>query len=54
MNDKVKKELREKALDYVDYIIEEHYTPDFLEIIGSIGGDVVRYRFTAEGGVYAK
>ena len=28
----------------VDYIIECHVTPNFVECICSIGGDVVRYR----------
>lgn len=37
-----------------DYILEEHETREFVEIIGSIGGDVERVRVYRDGNVYAK
>lgn len=30
--------------DCVDYILETHYTPDFLEVVGKAGGDTCTYR----------
>lgn len=36
-------------LDELDYVLEEHKTPDFIEVIGKIGGDVVTHRIYNSG-----
>lgn len=38
--------------DRFDYILEEHKTSDFTEIIGIIGGDVLTLRVYKDGSVY--
>jgi hypothetical protein len=43
------KEAVQEALDRYDYILETHKTKDFVEIIGSIGGDVERVRVYHDG-----
>ena len=37
---------------YVTYILEEHKTSDFTEIVGNIGGDVLTFRVYKDGSVY--
>lgn len=37
-----------------DYILEERKTSDFIEIIGSMGGDVLTFRVYKDGSVYEK
>lgn len=43
-----------KALEDMDYLLETHATPDFIQITGSIGGDVITRRYYDDGSVYAK
>lgn len=43
-----------EVCDTVDYILEEHRTPDFIEVIGKMGGDVLRFRIMRDGNVYEK
>ena len=38
--------------DRFDYILEEHKTSDFTEIVGNIGGDVLTFRVYKDGSVY--
>lgn len=38
--------------DRFDYVLEEHKTPDFTEIVGSIGGDIITNRVYKDGSVY--
>lgn len=45
---------QEIALDYLEYIIDYHETPDFIEVIGNTGGDVITYRVYDDGAVYEK
>ena len=45
---------QDKALEYLDYILETTPTPDFVEIVGRVGGDVVTYRVYNDGSVYEK
>lgn len=45
---------QDKALEHLDYILETIPTPDFVEIVGSVGGDVVTYRVYNDGSVYEK
>ena len=37
-----------------DVIYKQSLTPDFYEIVGSVGGDVERYRVYEDGSVYCK
>ena len=45
---------QDKALEHLDYILETIPTPDFVEIVGSVGGDVATYRVHNDGSVYEK
>lgn len=45
---------QDKVLEYLDYILETVPTPDFVEIVGRVGGDVVTYRVHNDGSVYEK
>lgn len=40
--------------DRYDYVLEEHKTPDFVEIVGKIGGDVETVRVYRDGSIYEK
>lgn len=42
------------AKDRYDYILEEHKTPDFVEIVGKIGGDVETVRVYRNGSICEK
>ena len=44
----------EKALERLDYILEHYSTPDFVEIVGRIGGDTVTYRVYNNGDIYER
>lgn len=45
---------QDKVLECLDYILETIPTPDFVEIVGRAGGDVVTYRVYDDGSVYEK
>lgn len=45
---------QDTALERLDYILETVPTPDFVEIVGRVGGDVVTYRVYNDGSVYGK
>lgn len=45
---------QDKALECLDYILKTIPTPDFVEIVGRVGGDVVTYRVYDDGSVYEK
>ena len=45
---------QDKVLEHLDYILETVPTPDFVEIVGRVGGDVVTYRVYEDGAVYGK
>ena len=45
---------QEIALEYFDYLIATTPTPDYVQIVGSIGGYVSTYRIYDDGSVYAK
>lgn len=42
------------VLQRVDYVMDYHETPDFVEVVGSRGGDVVTYRVYDNGTVTEK
>lgn len=48
------KNAQNKALEYLDYILEMVPASDFVEIVGRVGGDVVTYRVYDDGSVYEK
>ena len=48
------KQVLAELQDRYDYIVEAYKTPDFIEIIGSIGGDIERRRVYPDGRVSAK
>lgn len=48
------KKAQDKALERLDYILETVPTPDFVEIVGRVGGDVVTYRVYNDGSVCEK
>ncbi len=45
---------QDKAMERLDYIMETAAAPDFVEIVGRVGGDVVTYRVYDDGSVYEK
>ena len=45
---------QEIAIEYFDYLIETTPTLDYVQIVGSIGGDISTYRIYDDGSVYAK
>ena len=47
-------EAQNRVLENLDYILEAIPTPDFVEIIGRVGGDTVTYRVYDDGSVYAR
>lgn len=42
------------ALERLDYIVETVPAPDFVEVVGDMGGDTVTYRVYDDGSVYEK
>ena len=44
----------DKALESLDYILETIPAPDFVEIVGRVGGDTVTYRVYDDGSMYEK
>lgn len=40
---------RKKALEEMDYILETYSAPDFVEIVGKMGGDVITMRYYDNG-----
>ena len=42
------------ALEQLDYIIKYHTAPDFVEVTGEMGGDVITYRIYDDGSVYER
>lgn len=43
-----------RALERLDYILETIPTPDFVEIVGRMGGDTVTYRVYDDGSIYER
>ena len=50
---RVKKSM-ELALEHLDYIIDHRTAPDFVEVTGRIGGDVITYRIYNDGSMYER
>lgn len=45
---------QEKVLENLDDILETYPAPDFVEIVGRVGGDTVTYRVYDDGSVYER
>lgn len=45
---------QDRALESLDYILETIPTPDFVEIVGRMGGDTITYRVYDDGSVYER
>lgn len=43
-----------RALERLDYILETIPAPDFVEIVGRMGGDTVTYRVYDDGSMYER
>ena len=57
MNADTKKRVKEAenmVLESLGYILETIPTPDFVEIVGRVGGDTVTYRVYDDGSVYER
>lgn len=40
---------RRKALEEMDYILETYSAPDFVEVVGKMGGDTITMRYYDNG-----
>ena len=49
MTKEEKEKLLKQAEEHFDYLLECHTTNDFIQVVGSMGGDVRTYRFYANG-----
>ena len=47
-------EAQKKVLEDLDCIMEAIPTPDFVEIVGHVGGDTVTYRVYDDGSMYER
>ena len=45
---------KEIALLYLDYVLETYSTPDYVEVLGVMGGDPVKYRIYDDGRIYER
>lgn len=48
------KKAENKALESLDYILETIPAPDFVEVVGRVGGDTVTYRVYDDGSMYER
>ena len=44
----------DRALESLDYILETIPTPDLVEIVGRMGGDIITYRVYDNGDMYER
>lgn len=57
MNGDAKKRIEKAqdiALEDMDYILDVFPAPDFVEVVGRVGGDTVTYRVYDDGSVYER
>lgn len=45
---------QDKVLEHLDYILETIPTPDFVEVVGSVGVDTITYRVYDDSSIYEK
>ena len=48
------KKAMELALEQLDYIMDSYVAPDFVEVTGRMGGDVITYRIYDDGSIYER
>ena len=48
------KKAQDIALEDMDYILDVFPAPDFVEVVGRMGGDTVTYRVYDDGSVYER
>ena len=48
------KKAQDIALEDMDYILDVFPAPDFVEVVGRMGGDTVMYRVYDDGFVYER
>ena len=44
----------DRALESLDYVMDCYETPDFVEVTGRMGGDVITYRVFDDGRMYVR
>ncbi len=57
MSERQKKRIskaQDRALESLDYILETIPAPNFVEIVGRVGGDTVTYRVYDDGSMYVR
>ena len=55
MRDKTRvKRALDIALERLDYVMDHYTAPDFVEVTGKMGGDVITYRIYDDGSVYER
>lgn len=57
MNGKQKERVskaQDRALERLDYILETIPAPNFVEIVGRMGGDTITYRVYDDGSMYER
>ena len=42
------------ALERLDYVVDYYIAPDFVEVTGKMGGDVITYRIYDDASVYER
>lgn len=42
------------ALERLDYVTKCYETPDYIEVVGEMGGDVITYRVYDDGSIYER
>jgi hypothetical protein len=48
------KRAQDRAMESLDYIIDYFEMPDFVEVTGRMGGDVITYRIYDDGRMYER
>ena len=51
---KITKEIQKKFDDYFDEVLKISNGGDFIQVIGTMGGDARTYRFYQDGSIYEK
>ena len=53
-NDTRVKKAMDIALERLDYIMDYYTAPDFVEVTGKMGGDIITYRIYDDDSVYKR
>jgi hypothetical protein len=52
-NDRIQK-AQDRALESLDYVLDCQAAPDFVEVTGRMGGDIITYRIYDDGRMYER